>query len=126
MNEDRQRSIKDLVRRVEESDDGRDTAHRARTALRLGELAYRMRTECGLSQHELAERIGTRQSVISRLEGGNGGHMPNWSTLERVADACGFSMMVGARRQESAPGTAVQELEDFVVIDAAQDAEAQG
>ena len=126
MKEQRRRSIKDLVRHVEASDDGRDTAHRARTALRLGELAYRMRNECGLSQQELAERIGTRQSVLSRLEGGTGGHMPHWSTLERVADACGFSMMIGARRQERAHDTAVQELDDFVVFDTAQDVEAQG
>ena len=38
--------------------------------LALGQLIYDLRTEAGLSRRELAERMGTTQSVISRLEGG--------------------------------------------------------
>lgn len=38
--------------------------------LALGQLVYDLRTEAGLSQRELAERMGTTQSVISRLEEG--------------------------------------------------------
>ena len=38
--------------------------------LDLGQLIYDMRTEAGLSQRELAERMETTQSVISRLEEG--------------------------------------------------------
>lgn len=33
--------------------------------LALGQLIYDLRTEAGLSQRELAERMGTTQSVIS-------------------------------------------------------------
>ncbi len=33
----------------------------------LGELIYELRTSAGLSQRELAERMGTTQSVISPL-----------------------------------------------------------
>ncbi len=40
--------------------------------LDLGQLIYDLRTEAGLSQHELAERMGTTQSAISRLEEGVG------------------------------------------------------
>ena len=36
--------------------------------LALGQLIYDLRTEAGLSQRALAERMGTTQSVISRLE----------------------------------------------------------
>lgn len=36
----------------------------------LGQLIYDLRTEAGLSQRELAERMETTQSVISRLEEG--------------------------------------------------------
>ena len=35
--------------------------------LALGQLIYDLRTAAGLSQRELAERMGTTQSVISRL-----------------------------------------------------------
>lgn len=44
----------------------------------------------GLSQEELAKRVGTRQPVVSRWE--RGIDEPRLSTLERVADACGFRL----------------------------------
>ena len=52
----------------------------------LGQLIYDLRTEAGLSQRELAERMGTTQSVISRLEEG-GGAKNRIDTLARVATA---------------------------------------
>ncbi len=56
--------------------------------LALGQLVYDLRIEVGLSQSELAERMGIAQSVISRLEEGDGG--PNRvDTLARVATALG-------------------------------------
>jgi DNA-binding transcriptional regulator YiaG len=53
---------------------GPDTETRAGVEqdLALGQLIYDLRTEAGLSQRELAERMGTTQSVISRLEEGGG------------------------------------------------------
>lgn len=54
--------------------------------LDLGQLIYDLRTEAGLSQRELAGRIGTTQSVISRLEEG-GGANNRIDTLARVATA---------------------------------------
>jgi len=54
--------------------------------LDLGQLIYDMRTEAGLSQRQLAERMETTQSVISRLEEG-GGPKNRIDTLARVAKA---------------------------------------
>jgi transcriptional regulator with XRE-family HTH domain len=54
--------------------------------LDLGQLIYDLRTRAGLSQRELAERMGTTQSVISRLEEG-GGARNRIDTLARVAKA---------------------------------------
>ena len=54
--------------------------------LALGQLIYDLRTEAGLSQRELAARMGTTQSVISRLEEG-GGARNRIDTLARVATA---------------------------------------
>jgi glutamate-1-semialdehyde 2,1-aminomutase len=56
--------------------------------LALDQLIYDLRTGAGLSQRELAGRMGTTQSVISRLEEG-GGARNRIDTLARVAEALG-------------------------------------
>ena len=54
--------------------------------LRIAKNIYELRTKAGLSQAELAKRIGTTQSVISRLEDADyeGHSLP---MLQRVASA---------------------------------------
>lgn len=61
--------------------------------LALGQLIYDLRTQAGLSQRELAERMGTTQSVISRLEEG-GGARNRLDTLARVATALDRHLVV--------------------------------
>ncbi len=61
--------------------------------LALGQLIYDLRTGAGLSQRELAERMGTTQSVISRLEEG-GGARNRIDTLARVATALDRHLIV--------------------------------
>lgn len=57
------------------------------------ELVFRLRTEAGLTQAELARRMGTTQSAIARIEGG--GARPSLDTLERLAAAVGEELIVG-------------------------------
>ncbi|MCP4962240.1 MAG: helix-turn-helix transcriptional regulator [Actinomycetia bacterium] len=57
------------------------------------ELVHRLRTEAGLTQAELAERMGTTQSAIARMEGG--GTRPTLESLEKVAAAVGKDLVVG-------------------------------
>lgn len=61
--------------------------------LALGQLIYDLRTEAGLSQRELATRMGTTQSVISRMEEG-GGAKNRIDTLARVARALNRHLVV--------------------------------
>lgn len=49
-----------------------------------------MRTKVGLTQEQVAERMHTQKSNISRLEKGNAN--PSWSTLLKYAQACGFEL----------------------------------
>jgi transcriptional regulator with XRE-family HTH domain len=46
----------------------------------------------GISQAELARRVGTTKSAISRLESGR--HRPNVETLQRVAEAVGARLVI--------------------------------
>ena len=50
------------------------------------------RLAAGLTQKELADKIGTRQSVISNLEGGDAN--PTLATLHKVAAALGAKVLV--------------------------------
>lgn len=47
------------------------------------------RAAAGITQAELAERIGTTQSAIARLESGGGKHSPSLATLRKYARALG-------------------------------------
>ena len=52
----------------------------------------RARIAAGLTQKELAERIGTQQSNVSRIESGNSN--PSMAVLKRIAEATGTKLHV--------------------------------
>lgn len=52
----------------------------------------RLRLAQGLSQKELAERVGTKQSAISRIESGN--YNPSLEFLNKVAHALGKELQI--------------------------------
>jgi transcriptional regulator with XRE-family HTH domain len=47
------------------------------------------RATAGISQAEVAERMGTTQSAVARLESGRGKHSPSLATLRKYAQALG-------------------------------------
>jgi len=51
-----------------------------------------MRKRAGLTQRALAERVGTTQSAIARLERGVGS--PTLARLSAIAEACGLELQV--------------------------------
>lgn len=54
--------------------------------LELAQLIYTARTQAGLTQQQLAERVGTKESVIARLEDADyEGH--SLSMLQKIARA---------------------------------------
>ena len=58
----------------------------------LARAIIRQRLAKGLSQRQLANRIGTKQPVISRLESGES--KPTLSLLKRVAEALDANVIV--------------------------------
>jgi transcriptional regulator with XRE-family HTH domain len=63
------------------------------------EIVRLARRNADLTQSELAERLGTTQSAISRLESGR--IQPSFETLERVASACGSAVQLLLVRAEA-------------------------
>jgi transcriptional regulator with XRE-family HTH domain len=52
------------------------------------------RVEAGLTQAEVAERVGTTQSAIARLESAAPKHSPSIATLQRYAKALGYRVQI--------------------------------
>ncbi len=52
------------------------------------------RAEQGLTQAQVAEKIGTTQSAVARMESGSGKHSPSFATLARYAEALGCKLEV--------------------------------
>jgi transcriptional regulator with XRE-family HTH domain len=66
--------------------------------LRASDLIRDARRLAGLSQADLAARLGTHQSVISRWE--RGIESPRVETLGRILQACGFEADLTFRRHD--------------------------
>ena len=48
----------------------------------------------GLTQAQVAQKIGTTQSAVARMESGGGKHSPSLATLSRYAEALGCKLEV--------------------------------
>ncbi|HEX6330072.1 MAG TPA: helix-turn-helix transcriptional regulator [Actinomycetota bacterium] len=70
-------------------------------ASEIGTLVTRRRQQAGLTQRELAERIGTTQPAISKIEAGR--TLPSLGLLERVARATGGPITLTIGRDRARP-----------------------
>jgi transcriptional regulator with XRE-family HTH domain len=68
----------------------------------LDEL-LRARQRAGLTQAEVAKRMGTKTPAVARLEGGGGSkrHSPSVATLRRYAEAVGCRLEVRLRPRKN-------------------------
>lgn len=78
----------------------------ARTAKQIGAIVRRARRNAGLSQTDLADRIGLRQATISRLERAE--DETKLGTLLDALTALGLEITIDRRRK-----TKAQDLEDL-------------
>jgi ribosome-binding protein aMBF1 (putative translation factor) len=58
----------------------------------LASAVMDVRNRAGLTQQELAHRMGTTQPVVARLESGRS--RPTMGTLERLAEATGSRLLI--------------------------------
>jgi transcriptional regulator with XRE-family HTH domain len=58
----------------------------------LASAVIDVRNRAGLTQEELARKMGTTQPVVARLESGRS--RPSMRTLERLADATGSRLLI--------------------------------
>lgn len=70
-------------------------AHLARSAAQIGNIVKRRRRAAGLTQKELADRLGLRQATVSSVEAGAGG--TKLSTLLDMLAALDLELTVAPR-----------------------------
>jgi len=68
--------------------------------IQVAQIIYDMRMAAGLSQRELAKKVGTTASVICRLESADSGH--SLPMLTRIASALGQRIELRAIPKEAA------------------------
>ncbi len=71
-----------------------------------------MRERAGLTQAQLAEKIGSSQPSVARLERGSGPQAPQFETLQRIARALGKRIRLVFAEDDDAQGPTV-EVEGF-------------
>src|SRR5690606_8598714 len=64
----------------------------------LREQLIKMRHAAGLTQEEIATRMGTKKASISRLESVSAAHSPRLETIEKYAHAAGYKIDVRFKR----------------------------
>jgi DNA-binding XRE family transcriptional regulator len=61
------------------------------------------RAAAGLTQAQVAERVGTTQSAIARLESATRKHSPSIATLQRYARALGYRVEIRLVKETRRP-----------------------
>lgn len=87
------------------------TALARAVALRL----VRYRSEHGLTQRQLAQRLGMKQPAIARLELGE--MTPKLETLIRIADLLGVEFLLDIRPASRPAGWAMPEAQSAAVVE---------
>jgi ribosome-binding protein aMBF1 (putative translation factor) len=94
----RDRHSEVVKQRAKKSLTYRKTFARTLQQIDLALLVREMREDAGLTQAELAKKVGTTQSVVARLEDAEyRGH--SLTMLERIATACGVALKLHAEKK---------------------------
>jgi transcriptional regulator with XRE-family HTH domain len=87
-------TLKQFKKRALAKPDVKSAYDRLAPEFALFDAILTAREAAGLTQADVAARIGTTQSAIARLESRTGGHSPTIATLERYAQALGCTLQV--------------------------------
>jgi ribosome-binding protein aMBF1 (putative translation factor) len=87
-----------VERRSQKSATYRKTFARTLHQIDLALLVLEMRENAGLTQTELAKKVGTTQSVIARLEDAEYAGQ-SLAMLERIAVVCGVALKLHAEKE---------------------------
>jgi len=85
-------SVKHFVEKLKkENPTFRKECEKIDLAFEIGNQVFSARIDAGLSQEKLAQKIGTKQPSIARIE--SGASLPSLSFLEKIAKALGTRLL---------------------------------
>lgn len=67
--------------------------------MRIGKRIQALRWERGIPQHVLAERAGTTQNTVNRIE--NGDQQPMWPMIVKLLEALGVEIVIQDREGDT-------------------------
>lgn len=86
---------KEIETKVISDPESREIYERKRREIEIALLMRKTREKANLSQEDVAERMHTTRSAVSRLESsGTGRHSPSLETLLKYAQALGYSIKI--------------------------------
>lgn len=95
------KSHNEMINKWMENPDFKQEYEALEAKFTLFDELLRARKEAGLTQAEVAERMGTKTSAVARLEtgGGNQKHSPSIATLQKYAKAVGGHLEIRLIRE---------------------------
>jgi transcriptional regulator with XRE-family HTH domain len=94
---------KELKSRALEREDVKAEYDRLEEEFAFLDEFLKARSSAGMSQAEVAEKMGTTQSAVARLESGRGKHSPSLATLRKYANALGYRIDLRLVKQKENP-----------------------
>jgi DNA-binding XRE family transcriptional regulator len=84
----------DFKKEVLKDSEVREEYEKLKPIYELRKQLIALRKEAGLTQEDLAEKLHTKKSNISRLESANSKSSPRLSTIEEYAHAMGYDVKI--------------------------------
>ena len=108
-------TLKDFKAQALARQDVRREYERLKEEFEILDEILKARAEAGLTQAELAVRIGTTQSAVARLETAMGKHSPSIGILKRYASALGYRLQVRLVKEQGL--STVEEMTHRMPVD---------
>ena len=91
------RNWKDVKNELLQNPEVKAEYDRLEPEFRLASILIEARTKAGLSQEQLAQRMGMKQAGVARIESGR--YNPSMKTLQRYAEATGHKLQISMEPQ---------------------------
>ena len=91
------RNWKDVKNELLQNSEVKAEYDRLEPEFRLASILIAARTKAGLSQEQLAQRMGMKQAGVARIESGR--YNPSMKTLQRYAEATGHTLQISMEPQ---------------------------